>query len=218
MKNFIKWFMSKVKKTKVLLAVPVHSHMENGTVKSLFELEVPKNVTMDFNYCEGYTVGLARNAIVTYALENKYDYVLWIDGDLIVPKDLLKKLLHLIESNKDCGIATGYYVKKALGEPISELFNYDEEQKAVQNVKESLLPKDGKPYEIQACGMGCSLVSCDTIRKVLEKFGMCFEYVLEKFNILSEDLDFCRKVKTLENKKIYADTSLRCGHIGRGIF
>lgn len=200
---------------KVLLAIPVFSKIENDTVKSIWELDVPNGIKLDFNYCAGYTVGLARNGIVDYALENKYDYVLWIDSDVVVPKDLLTRLLKVIKDNKDCGIATGYYIKKIPGTAIAELFDGNDE--VVNNIEEKDLPKDKDIMEVKACGFGCCLTSCKLLKDIKDKYGMCFEYIVAKQSVYSEDLNFCLKTRA-EGKKIYADVKARCGHVGRVIF
>lgn len=208
-------FMKKMKKVRVLLAIPVHSYMTNETIKSLFEMEIPKNVELEFNYCEGYTVGLARTGISNYALDKKFDYILWVDADVVVPKDLLVKLLNIMKSKKDCGLATGYYVKKVPGEPIAELF-FKKPDNTMQNTYEKDLPKN-QIVKIDACGMGCCLTSCSDMKNLKDKYGMLFEYTLNKDSILSEDLNYCIKLQN-EGKKLYADTSLRCVHVGKGLF
>lgn len=206
------------KKCRVLVAVPVHSYMENACIKALFDLEKPKNVEIDFMYQEGYTVALARNLLTQYSLSKEYDYTLWVDADIVLPSDFLKRLLTVFKDKKDAGLACGYYLKKLLGkEPITELYGYTEDGKAVQNIKESVLPKEGGIYEIQGCGLGCALVKNSTMKQILDKYKICFEYRVNPGVLVSEDLDFCNKLKA-EGLKLYADVSLKTPHIGKVAF
>ena len=46
----------------------------------------------------------SRNKIIEYALENNYDYILMLDSDVIVPKNIIKELLN---NNKE--IVSGLY-------------------------------------------------------------------------------------------------------------
>ena len=205
------------KVSRVLIAVPAYSHIENACVRSLFELEKPDGVEVGFAYSEGYTVALARNMLVAEALKQEVDYVLWIDADEIIPKDFLVRTMNILKEKEDAGMACGYYCKKIPGISITEMWGFTADGKGVENIKEEVLPKEGGVYEIQGCGLGCSLIPLDIIRKVTEKTGICFEYKVAQGKIVSEDLDFCNKVKAL-GYKIYADVGLKCPHIGKVAF
>lgn len=202
--------------TRVLIAVPVHSYIENDCFKSIYELEIPEGVKVDFNFAAGYTVGIARNALTDYSLKKEYDYTLWVDADIVLPKNFLVKMLAIMKEKKDAFLACGYYNKKIIGATITELYGYTEDGKAIQNIKEQVLPKEGV-YEVQGCGLGCSLVKNSVMKEVLDKYKMCFEYRQHPGVLVSEDLDFCNKSKEL-GYKMYADVSMKCLHIGKTVF
>lgn len=202
---------------RILIAIPVHSYIECECFRAVYELEIPDKVKVDFKYHLGYTVGIARNALTEVSLKGGYDYTLWVDSDIILPKDFIQKMLDIIKEKKDAFLATGYYNKKVVNERITELYGFTEDGKSIQNVRESVLPKDGGVFEIQGCGFGCCLVKNSVMQEVLDKYKMCFEYHQNPGILVSEDLDFCEKAKHL-GYKLYADVGMKCLHIGKAVF
>lgn len=200
------------KRRKVMVSIPAYSHIESATLKSVWELIVPDDTELLFDYTEGYTVAVARNAAVQKSLDAGADYTLWVDSDVILPHETLLRLLSM---EKD--IATGYYVKKMNVEPrITELYGADKLMRAeMVNINENELPEDRGVIRILGCGFGCTLVRNDVFRAVGN--GNWFEYIYGEGRLTSEDLDFCKKARA-KGFEIWADTALRCPHIGKVMF
>jgi len=55
-------------------------------------------------FFENKGLGFARQIIVDNAVG---DYILWVDGDMVIPKNYLKKLLGFIEKHPEVGIVKG---------------------------------------------------------------------------------------------------------------
>lgn len=198
-------------KINVLIGVPVAVSAENRTIESIYNLSIPDNVETSLRIVEGYTVDVARNKIVDIALQECADYILFVDSDVILPKDTLVRLLDI---NSD--IATGWYIKKMDGEGVSELFNPVSGSKTLGNILESNIPKGGI-FDVAACGFGCTLVKTSICRTIKDKKQICFEYIHTATGMCSEDIDFCNKATSL-GYSIKFDAALRCGHIGKRIW
>ena len=124
---------------KIFLAVPTSNFVESETVKAIYNLSIPEGYEATLEIVQGYAVHQARNILTNAALQGNYDYIFWIDADIILPKDILKCL---IEDDKD--IICGYYIKKVENQRICELFGpnpQDPEKKIISNVLENDLPK-----------------------------------------------------------------------------
>lgn len=194
------------KDTRILIAIPVYQHAQIECMAAVYDLDIPKKVETKLAFSRGYTVVMARNNLVHYSLGEKFDYTFWIDSDIIVPKDALKRLLKL-----KAPIATGWYCKKIPGQQITEL--YQAQNGEMRNILE--VKPDG-PLPVGACGFGCTLVNNEVFREVGTE--LWFEYVQQpKGPICSEDLFFCLKAEK-KGFKIVADSMLRCGHIGQVVF
>jgi FkbM family methyltransferase len=70
--------------------------------------------------------------------------------------------------------------------------------------------------EVQGCGFGCVLVKAE----VMQSIGYPqFKYfsALDHRNTISEDVDFCKKALA-KGFRIWADPTIKCRHIGQGVF
>lgn len=202
---------------KILLAIPTSRFIENQTFTSIYNLKIPENYTVELSIIQGYSVHQARNIAVQAAIDGEYDYVFWVDADIILPTDILCGLLG---DEKD--IVTGYYLKKNEQQRICELFGVnpaDREGKALSNILEQDLPPTVGIYGIKACGFGCTLVKTEVFKKYLEHFEgeLCFDYIWKKNEMCSEDIYFCKKAEEI-GYQTFVDTRYKCGHIGMKVF
>jgi len=57
-------------------------------------------------FCENKGLGHARQIVVDNA---RGDYIVWVDGDMVLAKDFVRKQVEFMEENSDVGIAKGKY-------------------------------------------------------------------------------------------------------------
>lgn len=195
---------------RILIAIPCYQYIEPETMHSIYNMITPVGYEASFIVMRGYTVQQARNRIVSQSLAMGFDYTLFVDSDVLLPKQLLANLVAI---NAD--IATGWYIKKTIDAQITELYGPDKlGQRRMVNIDQNELPKQGV-IPILGCGFGCTLVK----NEVFNKIGASnwFEYIEKPDYICSEDLNFCDKARAA-GCSIVADVSLRCPHIGRITF
>jgi glycosyltransferase involved in cell wall biosynthesis/GT2 family glycosyltransferase len=190
------------KDINILIATPTDKYIEAETFRSIYNLKIPKNVNVDFNYFFGYRIDQIRNLIAHVAIRDKYDYVLFLDSDIIMPKDTLNKMLELQKE-----IVTGIYVQRNPNKKITEVHMNG------KNITDLEFFKGKKYIEADSSGFGCILVKT----KVLEEVGYPqFEYhpALTIEDTFSEDADFCVKARKL-GYTINVLTDLHFDHIGK---
>ena len=195
--------MNKSMKKKILLAIPTAKYIEPQTFKSIYDLIVPENYEIDFQYFYGYNIDQVRNLIAHWAIQ--YDYLFSVDSDIVLPQDSLVKMLH---HNVD--MVSGVYIQRKKDVEIVEVYRQNA-WGGVSNVPlESLYPAG--LHEIDGCGFGCVLVRSDVIRKIGYPQ---FEYhsAIDHKDTVSEDVDFCRKAKQT-GARIFVDSTIICDHIG----
>lgn len=66
-------------------------------------------------------VGHARNVVVASA---KGDYILWVDGDMVLSKDYVRKLVDFIEQDPNVGVAKGRQALESGGNLLATLEAY----------------------------------------------------------------------------------------------
>lgn len=194
-------------KKKILLAIPTAKYIESETFKSIYDLEVPDNVELTFQYFFGYNIDQIRNLIAHWA--SHYDYLFSVDSDIVLPKDCLVKML-----NHDKDMVSGVYIQRKPGEEILEIYRKNQ-YGGVSNVPFIQLQPEGL-HEVDGCGFGCVLVKSEVIRKIgYPQF--VYKSALSHKDTVSEDVYFCTKAKEL-GFKIFADSTIVCNHIGNTIF
>lgn len=201
---------------KIMIAVPCMDTVPVGFVESLMSMDKPEGTAVCFQ--PNSLIYDSRNLLALTAIKGGYDYVLWLDSDMIVPKDALTQLLESTSFlGRDVPMVTGLYVKRTF--PISPvLFSRVDppeviDQKVVKNINEyGPCPKDTK-FIVQGCGFGCVLTSVSLLKEVFDKFGPAFA----PFPWAGEDASFCYRVKQL-GKIILCNSSVNCGHIGQFVY
>jgi GT2 family glycosyltransferase len=197
-------------KKRILIAIPSAGSIEPETFVSIYNMDQPVDIDTELKIFYGYLIDDVRNRIVDYAIEEKFDGILFIDSDMKLPKDTLIKL---VNQNKD--IISGLYIRKKEDKKIIELFLKNQypnkDGKIMRNVEEfDILNKN--IIEVDACGFGCVLVKTHVFFKIGYPYFKVI--ILDKNNITGEDIDFCIKAKN-RNFKIHALADLKIGHIGK---
>lgn len=139
-----------------------------------------------------------RNMCAETALYNEADYILFLDDDVIVPKDCLSKLLAA-----DADIVAGDVFIR--GYPFNHmLFRYTDEEKLsllpLREVEEGLI-------DVDAVGFSLCLIKVSLLKKLARPY-----FVTGLTN--TEDIYFCYKAsKAYPEVIIKADTTIKCAHI-----
>ena len=178
---------------KVLIAMPTAKFIEPQTYVSVYNLNVG-DIETSFVTIEGYSVDTSRNMLAKEAINQKAEYILWVDSDMILPEDALTKLL---SHKKD--IVSAAYAFKDINSQDLIAFSIDNKRMPYSSI-------DGLT-EVGGIGFGC----CLTKTSVFDKIDFPYFVFGEDYG---EDIYFCRKVNKA-GIKIYLDPDVKCGHIGK---
>lgn len=141
----------------------------------------------------------ARNHIVSEAYNTEFDGIFFIDADMTFPGSILETM---IENDKDiCGVL---YLNHASGK--QNVFEYSAQLDEFQKI--TLMPNQGL-VQVGAVGSGILYVK----HKVFEAIGSPWFFYESG---IGEDVNFC-KVARSYGFKIYVDTNINVGHIGKEI-
>ena len=180
---------------------------------SLLLLDKPQDVMYAIN--KGTLIYDSRNQLLNAAKENNVDRLLWLDSDMDIPMDAMRKLGEDLDQGYE--IVSGLYFKRK--PPYSPTI-YKECR--LDKIGTSLIPvantyhdypKDSI-FEIDACGFGCVMMTMDAVKTVLGKFGLMPFMPVGGFG---EDLSFCLRAREA-GLKIWCDSRIRLGHVGYKTF
>lgn len=186
--------------TRVLIAFPTAKNIETDTFLSIYRLRIPQGVATHLEAFYGYNIDQVRNLICYYAIQNRFDYVLFVDSDMILPADTLERLM---AANMD--IVTGIYIQRKPGQRITEV-HVDG-----KNVTDPKFFEGKKVVQADSVGFGCVLIRT----KVLADVGypqFVYKDTIDFRDTVSEDAYFCAKARS-KGYKINVLTDLLFEHI-----
>lgn len=187
---------------RILIAVPTYENICPEVFKAIYYLDRGEH-TVHFDFFKGYDTATARNNIAMKAMQLKYDYVLMIDNDTIVPRNAL---LNMLTPQKD--IVIGFCPIKNTKSKESALWR---SKRATHSIRFDQMPREPR-IEIELGGMACVLIKTDVFREMPFPW-FYFEQRRDGFQS-SEGYYFCEKAREC-GYQIWADTRVKCGHLAR---
>lgn len=161
-------------------------------------------------FMQNAMINQCRDAIVIKAFEGNYDYVFWIDDDMLIPSDAITKLL---AHNKD--ICSGLYFSRG-GAHKPLLYNIEYFADTEEYGYSQLLDyPQNSLIKVGGVGFGCCLTKVSALKKIWAgdikgTTGTCFDFI----GGVGEDLSF--GIRCLEmGIETWVDTSVKCGHISK---
>ncbi len=179
-----------------VLSTKTFPPMENGKTKFKF---FSRNMgRMGINY--------AREALASLAVKHKMDYILMIDDDQTVPRDLFERLYKTMIETKSDIVSPMVTQRVSPYKPVIWKQSYSDEggKKAVYNqfIEEY---EPNAIVEADAVGFGVVLIRT----AILEKVPQNWFFSNTSFG---EDIWFCMRARAA-GFKIVMDTSIKVGHL-----
>jgi len=174
----------------------------------LKKIELPgRNITVLKDNITGPPISKiisSRNRVRDHFLSGDYEYLFFLDTDIVAPGNAIERLLLL-----DSAIASGAYLGRVTYQGQSHLipvfFRYHNDGQIRTFALEEVLT--GTVINVYVCGLGCCLIKKAVLEQVgFRKFG--------KTASGGEDVAFCLDAQN-KGFTIKADTSVRCKHMGR---
>ena len=199
---------------KTLIAIPCQDQCDTVFVQSLIGLQPVGQVVPAFHV--GSLVYTGRNMLAEKAITGGFDYVLWLDSDMVFDPMTLTKLMADMDDEKDivCGLAFARRppFSPVIWERAREGGEINDKEYVRQYGIDVEYPKD-RMFEVEACGFGCVLMKTYVLLGVANKFHTAFT-PLPQFG---EDLSFCIRAREC-GFNIWCDPKVRVGHYGRTVY
>lgn len=186
---------------KTLIAVPCMDQVAAPFAQSLAALEKEGQCVVSFLI--GSLIYDSRNQLAKQAMKYDADYVMWLDSDMIIPADALKKMLRHMEEGLD--IVTGlYFRRRPPYTPV--LFKSADEEGKWEGYDEY----PDELFEVGGCGFGCVITRTDVLYDVAINEKGLFDPIAG----FGEDISFCIRARN-RGYKVMCDPSIKCGHVGQ---
>ena len=138
---------------RILIAVPTFENILPECFKAIYDLDKCGH-EVNFEFVKGYDCAKARNVIAKKAIDGKYDCVMMVDSDTIVPENALNAML---EGNAD--IVMGCVPKKNVrGETVLFASKDNLKGKGFHKVIRYDELKGTSRIDLKGGGFGCVLI------------------------------------------------------------
>jgi hypothetical protein len=196
-------------KPKVCIAVPTKDMMYSHfafCLQELVQYNTRTNIETVVEFNLGTLISNQRENLVHKAQEHDATHILWLDSDMMFPKNLCETLLAHDENIIACNYSTRALPFKAVG--YSTLHDWN-----------SGIPKETTGIvEVAGIGFGCVLTRIE-IYQFIEKPWFPITYSKNTNDYLGEDMNFCQKA-VAEGYSIMVDCDLSrfIYHIGSAAY
>lgn len=189
---------------KILIGIPAMDMVSVHFCRSLVTLA--KMECCNVSFVVNSLIYSARNIIAMQAIQGDYDYVLWLDSDMVFEPDTLVRLL---QDEKD--IVTGIYFRRV--KPYSPVLYENLEIRQTECIFSGVEKYPAEMFEVAGAGLGCMLMRTDVLKDIEATDGPVW---FAPIGNVGEDLAFCIRARKL-GYKVFCDPSVKLGHVGHAI-
>jgi len=166
-----------------------------------------KNIDLNVYTSQGTLIFDQRNSLVRTAVEEKCDYILFIDADMRFPKTTLERLL----AHKKDIIGVNATTRMMPPKPTARNIQINEDGSV--DWLEVFSNKEKGIGKVDAIGCGVMLIKTSCLKNIPQPY-FYFEQLL-KGKLLGEDIYFCIKAKDAGiDTWVDHDLSMEIGHVG----
>lgn len=189
---------------KTMIAIPCMDTVQMEFAESLVKMN-PVGLTVP-SFQSGSLIYDSRNSLARRAVDEKTDFVLWLDSDMVFQPDLLNDLM--ADAEKGMSMVCGLFhmrrppYRPCLYKVLRQGLTADEN--TVEHYDDH--PKD-EPFQIEGCGFAAVLMRTEVLMAVFGKYHQAFS-PLPGFG---EDLSFCIRARGC-GYKLWCDPRVKVGH------
>ena len=196
---------------RVAICIPERGQMEVTTAFDLTMMAAymasKKNIDLSVYTSQGTLIFDQRNSLVRTAVEEKCDYILFIDADMRFPKTTLERLL----AHKKDIIGVNATTRMMPPKPTARNIQINEDGSV--DWLEIFSNKEKGIGKVDAIGCGVMLIKTSCLKNIPQPY-FYFEQLL-KGKLLGEDIYFCIKAKDAGiDTWVDHDLSMEIGHVG----
>jgi len=185
---------------KIICCIPYTDNIDYRTINSYHQQKYDtEKYQIDLFILKNYGIVDARNMCVTKALVEKYDYIFFLDSDVMLPTGFFEKILQY----DHLPIVSGWYFAKDFQNihthilPVGKMTNEDKIKSFDTTID--------TPVEYGSAAMGCCLIDMKVFDRQIIK---PFQWV---DNLMAEDMYFF--FEYARHVKKHVIPSLKCFHI-----
>lgn len=186
-------------KNKILLGMPCMGSIPYETVQCLTQTR-----NCDIHLEALSLVDIARERICDLAIANKYEYLLFVDSDMVWTNRHIEKLL---AADKEIVTGLAFMRKPPYFPCVFKTMRLGEAGEKLEKLLDETMWEDGL-QEIEGCGLAFCLIRVEALKDIRKYNTTLFR----QFAGYGEDLSFAIRARRAKHK-LWCDPSVTIGHL-----
>lgn len=198
---------------KILLAVPCLHQVPVDFMLSLMQLKLPGQTQLAIE--RNTLTPTARNNLFQKAIDHGYDWIFWVDSDMVFEPDTLLKLIETAEHGHDFVTGLTFSRKFPCFPTICKELHWKPYEDHIDHgcTYFTDYPKDSV-FPVAAAGCACLLMKTELGEKVIDHFR-CAPF--DNLQCMGEDYSFCWRLNKI-GVEMVCDSRVKVGHIGEFVY
>jgi hypothetical protein len=199
---------------RVLLGVASGGSPAAPFLGALAALVLPPDVAaLERSVVFGNFIPAQRELIMLDALEGAYDYLFFVDDDIVLPPDALVRLLETAEADPQTAVVGGLYYSRDAVRPLA-VDGWDP-----NDTTSAFIPAftSGSNDPVDGIGFGCALLRVEPARALAPPYFPAHVFIERRSHVArqcDEDFRYCERVRDA-GFRVRLDARVRCGHYDR---
>ena len=199
---------------RVLLGVASSGAPSKPFIEGLAALKLPAGVAeLKRSVAVGNYIPAQREIIMLDAVENAFDFLFFVDDDVVLPPDALALLLQTMQADPQCAVAGGLYYSRDSLRPIV-VADWTSSDTSAAHVPAFTATSTG---EVGGIGFGCALLRVASAAAFAEPYFAAHIYIeraARRARLCDEDYLYCERVRNA-GFTVRLDARVRCRHYDR---
>lgn len=199
---------------RVLLGVASGGSPTAPFLEALSGLRLPSGAApLQRSVATGSFVPAQRELIMEDALAGGYDYLFFVDDDIVLPADALILLLETAQADPRTMVVGGLYYSRDSARPIA-VANWNSSDTSTAHVPAFSSASTGI---VDGIGFGCALLRVAAARALAPPYfpaHVLVERSVRRALLCDEDYLYCERVRH-DGGIVRLDARVRCGHYDR---
>ena len=162
---------------------------------------------------QGNFIPAQRELIMRDAIDGAYDYLFFVDDDIVLPPDALERLLEIAEGDATVAVAGGLYYSRDSARPIAVADWHSDDTSSAHIPAFS----SNAATTVDGVGFGCALLRVSVARGFDEPYfpaHIFIERAARRVRQCDEDYRYCERVRNA-GFRVVLDARVRCEHYDR---
>ena len=199
---------------RVLLGVASGGKPSAPFLAALAHLRLPRNVApLRRSVAVGNFVPAQRELIAGDAVGDGFDYLFFVDDDVVLPEDALERLVETAEADPRTSVVGGLYYSRDSARPMA-VAGWSSEDTSTAHIPAFTASSTGI---VDGIGFGCALLRVSALAALAPPYFPAHVYIersARRARLCDEDYLYCERVR-LAGGLVRLDARVRCGHYDR---